>query len=71
MHYILVISVLFVVMSVGSGGRAPLDFQVEGGLMVLFSDLVFSVAPPENFSADALVRDFCIIVLHGGAHQQR
>jgi len=37
----------------------PLDFhnstvKVEGGLMVLVFGLVFSVAPPEKFSADAL-----------------
>jgi len=46
-------------MGIGSGG--PLDFQndtdkAEGGLMVLFFGLVFSIAPPlsGNFSADAL-----------------
>jgi len=46
--------------SEGAGGAvAPLDFysidKVEGRLMVLFFGLVFPVATPVNFSADALV----------------
>jgi len=52
------------IMGVGSGGQevgvAPWIFihdadKIEGGLMVLFFGIIFSIAlPPGNFSADAL-----------------
>jgi len=47
-------------MDVGSGGMAPGflthgTYKVEGGFMVLFFGLVFSVLPhPGNFSVDVL-----------------
>jgi len=53
------------------GGRGPWPpwifihnaNKVEGGLMVLFFGLVFSVASPENFSVDAL--DSITLILQG------
>jgi len=52
-------------MGVGSGGQEsahPWIFiygtdKVEGGLMMLFFGVVFSIALPGNFSADALDRN--------------
>jgi len=50
-------------MVIGSGGKEAVPpwifiygtVKVKGGLIVLFFGLVYSVYPPRNFSADALV----------------